>query len=83
MAQTEMSTGHTTGTEMSTGHFVGGSIFAQTEMSTGHTTGTEKSTGHIIGSEFFQVGFERVTLAALVDYAKSLRDMGALDLVQG
>ena len=85
-AQTEMSTGHTTGTDMSTGHFVGQPGFkdvagrmAQTMMSTGHTTGTDMTTGHIQGSEVFQVGFERVTLAALVDHAIQLRDMGALD----
>ncbi|MET0648652.1 MAG: hypothetical protein ABW208_18735 [Pyrinomonadaceae bacterium] len=73
-AQTEMSTGHTTGTEMSTGH-----IFAQTEMSTGHTTGTEMSTGHIFGQEVFRVGYQRVTLLALAEYATRLRDAGALD----
>ena len=80
-AQTEMSTGHTTGTEMNTGHVVAGGLRAQTEMSTGHTTGTEMSTGHIIGSDVFQVGFERVTLAALVDHAIHLQEIGALDII--
>jgi len=48
VAQTEMSTGHSTGTEMSTGHVfqTSGQVF-HTEMSTGHSTGTEMSTGHV------------------------------------
>jgi hypothetical protein len=73
---TEMSTGHTTGTEMSTGH-----VF-HTEMSTGHTTGTEMSTGHLVGFEgVFRAGLHRATFAALVDYARELRDTGRLDVV--
>ena len=88
---TEMSTGHTTGTEMSTGHIVDrGSVFATemstgtgTEMSTGHTTGTEMSTGHLVGREVFASGLHRATFAALVEYARNLRDTGALDVVFG
>jgi hypothetical protein len=82
---TEMSTGHTTGTEMSTGHMMMAhtemSTGHGTEMSTGHTTGTEMSTGHVLGSEFFPAGHQRVTLAALVEYARQLRNSGALDVV--
>jgi hypothetical protein len=80
---TEMSTGHTTGTEMSTGHIFSTEMSTGhgtgTEMSTGHTTGTEKSTGHHLGSDIFRPGYQRVALAALVDYSTQLRRAGALD----
>jgi hypothetical protein len=51
VANTEMSTGHSTATEMSTGHLVASTESSGgTMMTTGHSTGTMVSTAHLVAS---------------------------------